>query len=64
MKLTKKVLDQYQVEFDSQFVDFPLGKSFTIYTVQSYPLKVNWSGVGSEWLKKAKRDLAKVIECS
>jgi hypothetical protein len=63
MKLTKKIMDQYGIEIESEVVDgLWLSKPYTLHTVKSKQLKVDWSGTGSNWLQKAKRDLIKIIQ--
>jgi len=62
-RLTKKLIKKYDIVIESGIVECPLLKSFTIYTVQSEELKINWSGTGSTWLKKAKSDILDVINC-
>ncbi len=61
-KLTKKVMRKYGITIDSQVIERPLiGKSLTLYTIESEQLKINWSNVGSDFLKSAKKDLLSII---
>jgi len=62
MKLTKSLTQKYRIEIESQRITcIALPSPITIFTIQSEPLRVNWSGVGNNWLRRAKRDLLKVI---
>jgi len=61
-KLTKKLMEKYAIKIDSQSIDsLALSRPLTLYTIVSESLKINWSGVGSNWLNKYKKELLQVI---
>jgi len=63
MKLTKQVMDQYGIEIESEMIDgLWINRPYTLYTVKSEQLKIDWSGTGATWLQKAKRELIQIIE--
>lgn len=55
-------MEEYGITIEAQVIERPLiGKSLTIYFIQSKQLKINWSNTGSDFLKRAKKDLLSII---